>query len=267
MAKTITAILLGIAIDEGKIGSVNDKVYKYLPHFSQGMDTMLTIEHLLTMTSGLNWTERFTDFNSDVAMAFYSDTLEGLLETIHVVREPGKYWKYQCGNTLLLGMIISEATGMPLAQYAEEKLWKPLGAHHYALWTRDSNGITKAFCCYYATTRDFALLGRLMLNKGKWNGKQIIPEDYFRKMITPVGDAQFGKRNYVDFYGYQTWLYPRDKQEHIYYFAGMYGQYIIIFPERNAVMVRNGRMLNQLSIMRIPPDLPVYINFALRELK
>ncbi len=259
MAKTITSLLVGIAIDKGFIGSLDDKVYKYLPQFSNGMDTLLTIRHLATMASGLNWSEQFENPNSDVAKAYYGYPLDALMRKIHVVRQPGKKWKYQCGNFILLGMIIEKATGMPLTEFAQKYLWQPIGATYSAYWGADTaSHIVRAFCCFYASPYDFAKLGLLVLHKGYYNGKQIVPAWYVEQMMQPATYLRYKFMKKNDFYNLGLWTYPKKKYD-AHYFAGTYGQYIFILPKENAVIVRNGRIPNQLDVYRITPDVELYL--------
>ena len=266
VAKSIVAILLGIAIDQGKINSIDDKVYQYLPWFNQGMDTLETIKDLLSMSSGLSWKEEFADPFSDIAQAYYGEHLDSLIRATHVVSKPGKKWDYQCANTVLLSLIIEKATGMRLPVYAEKYLWQPLGASHDAFWGKSGN-ITKAFCCFYATARDFAKLGLLILHKGKFNGKQIVSAGYIKNVIKPATWLTYGKKEKsVDFYGLHFWLI-KFNNKYYPYFSGMFGQYIIILPEYNAVVVRTGQMLNELQILPVPPDIKFYLKATMKIVK
>lgn len=261
VAKSIVAILLGIAIDEGKIGSIDQKVVDYLPWFNSHLDSSLTIIDLLSMSSGLSWSEEFANPNSDVVKAYYGNKLDKLIKNTHVKNKPGKKWSYQCGNTVLLSMIIESATGMPISKYAEKKLWIPLGAEHEAYWGKsDTNGLTKAFCCFYATPKDFAKLGLLVLHKGNYMGKQIVSEEYIDKVTSPCKWLYYGKKH-VDFYGLHFWL-VKHHGEYLPYFSGMFGQYIIIYPKENAVVVRFGEMVNELRIEPVPFDLKLYLRVA-----
>lgn len=266
VAKSIVAILLGIAIDEGYINNLEQKVSFFLPWFNVGRDSSLRLIDLLSMSSGLNWTEEFANPMSDIAMAYYSNKLDSLIKNTHVKTKPGKKWNYQCANTILLSLIIEKVTGMPISKFAEEKLWKPLGASHTALWGKSGeNGPTKAFCCFYATARDFAKLGLLVLNKGKFNGKQIVSKNYINKIIQPASWLKYKKKN-VDFYALHFWL-VKYKGEEIPYFCGLFGQYIFILPKENAVVVRFGEMVNELKIEPVPPDVKLYLNAAEKLLK
>jgi CubicO group peptidase (beta-lactamase class C family) len=155
-------------------------------------------------------------------------------------RPPGTQYEYKSGNTALLGIIVEKATGKRLAEYAAEKLWQPLGAEHAALWSTDTkNGLAKAYCCFSTNARDFARIGQLMLDSGKWNGINIIDSAYFAESITPcmVSDVTGNPCNY---YGYQWWLVPDRKG--VFYARGILGQYIIVIPEQNTVVVRLGEV-------------------------
>ncbi|MBN2663338.1 MAG: serine hydrolase [Bacteroidales bacterium] len=260
VSKTIVSLLVGIAIGEGKINSLNQKVSDFFPYLFA--DTFnLRIVDLLTMSSGSSWSEDFANPMSDVVIAYYGTDLDSLIKNSKIIEQPGRKWKYQCGNTLILSAIIEKSTGTSIYKYAEEKLWQPIGATKNAYWGKDKpDGTTKSFCCFYATARDFAKLGLLVLNKGMLNGKQIVPKEYINAMIEPTSWLKYRKKN-VDFYGLHIWL-SKFHKENVPYFSGMFGQYIIIFPKQNAVVVRFGEMLNELRILPEPPDLPLYLKVS-----
>lgn len=267
VAKTIVALLVGIAIDQGKIQSINQKVSDFLPWFNQYYDSLVTIKDVLTMSSGINWSEEFLNPQSDIVKAYYGNHIKDLIYNTHSTNPPGQKWNYQCGNTLLLSLILEKATGMKISDFAEKYLWQPIGATNEAYWGKYRNdSITKAFCCFYATARDFAKLGLLVLNKGIVNNKRIISEDYLKQMIVPADWLIYGKNRKVDFYALHIWLY-KYKGKVYPYFSGMFGQYIIIIPEYNAVVVRTGEMVNELKITPVPPDLKLYMKVAMKILK
>jgi CubicO group peptidase (beta-lactamase class C family) len=240
MAKSITSILIGIAVDEGKIKSIDEPVGNYLEHFKSVKNEKLTIRHLLMMCSGLSWDESYSSLFSITTEAYYGNDLEALVKTLHVVEEPGKTFEYMSGNTLLLGMIVEKATEMKLSDYAGEKLWKPLGASLQAQWSLDhADGTEKAYCCFYSNARDFARLGQLFLNKGKWNDKQIVSESWVEQSIAPIMvKDKSGK--VCDWYGFQWWLMKR-KGRNVFYARGLYGQYILVVPDERLVIVRLGK--------------------------
>lgn len=238
-AKTVVSILIGIAADEGHIKSLDDPVADYLPEFSGNGKEKITIRHLLMMASGLDWEESSSDPLSENAESYYGSDLWGLVHRQQVERAPGELFFYQSGNSQLLGFIIEKATGMDLTAYADEKLWQPLGAESDAFWSLDKkDGDEKAFCCLYSTSRDFARIGSLFAHGGKWKGRQIIPEWYFKEMIAnPRLDTEEGVPNTR--YGLHVWTfnglgYP------VIYCRGIHGQYIISMPDQGIVIVRTG---------------------------
>ncbi|MCL2155543.1 MAG: serine hydrolase, partial [Leptospirales bacterium] len=174
--------------------------------------------------------------------------------------------RYQSGVTELLSLIVANAVGTTLSEYASEKLWTPIGAEHDALWSLDrDNGIEKAYCCFNTNARDFARIGQLILNKGKWNGKQVISEKFINEATTPAvwlkdGDTE---RN-VDFYGYQWWRLVRNGIE-VKYARGIQGQYIFVIPEKKMVVVRLGhkREVKIENNYNYPKDVEMWIDTAI----
>jgi CubicO group peptidase (beta-lactamase class C family) len=263
MAKTFVSILTGIAISEGKIKSENDKVGDYLPEFNKGKNASLTIKHLLTMSSGINFDEDYKSPIAYPAKAYYGNDLTALTMQYEVAQEPGKTFEYLSGNTELLAFVLKKATGKSISEYASEKLWKPLGAESNALWNLDhENGVEKAYCCYIASARDFARLGSLYMNKGKFRDQQIVPEEYVAKSIVPADltDAETGKK--INKYGYSWWL-VNYKGEQIFYARGILGQYVIMLPSKKIIAVRLGHKRSNEKINDHPVDLFRYIDAAL----
>lgn len=239
VAKSITSLLIGAAIKEGKIQSVDDPVSKYLPEFSQGLAAKLTIKHLLTMSSGSNWDESYSNPLSVTTEAYYGSNLAKILSAVKITRQPGTFHDYKSGDTGLLGLIIEKATGKSLSRYAAEKLWQPLGAEHPALWSTDrKNGIAKAYCCFNTNARDFARIGQLMVDSGRWKGNAIIDSHFYTQSISPcnIPDEKGLPCNY---YGYQWWI--ADAYPGVFYARGILGQYVIVIPSRKTVIVRLGR--------------------------
>ena len=239
MSKTLVAILVGIAIEEGKIESLDVSASKYLPEFKDDERKKVTIRNLLTMSSGLDWTESAKNPLSDNAESYYGWGLRELVTTQKLIDEPGKKFKYQSGNSELLGLIVEKATGKDLTKYAEEKVWSKIGANDNAYWSLDDkNGDEKAFCCIYATARDYARIGSLLLHKGKVGEEQVIPKWFYDEMIVPQEMAtEEGIPNTR--YGLHIWTYF-GKTNPIYYCRGVKGQYIITIPEENLMIVRLG---------------------------
>jgi CubicO group peptidase (beta-lactamase class C family) len=239
--KTIVSMLIGCAIDDGYIGSVEDNVGQYIDEFNQGEKSTITIKDLLTMSSGLNWDESYSSPFSITTKAYYGEDLWSLIKNLKVIDHSGKKFKYLSGDTQVLAFVLKNVTGKSLAEYASEKLWSKIGAENIAKWSLDSeNGMEKAYCCFNTTARDFAKFGKLLLNNGKWNGKQIISEQYVKAMQTPASYLENPKdHKMVDFYGYQTWI-MNYKGMKIPYMRGMKGQYVFVIPEKNAIVVRMG---------------------------
>lgn len=262
MAKSFVSLLIGIAIEEGKIKSVDQPVGDFVESFREGKKGELTLRHLLTMSAALNWSESGGNPFSDNAEAYYGSDLEGMINDMEVEGEPGKTFNYQSGATLVLGYIIEKATGKKLSEYASEKLWQPLGAEHPAFWSLDKeDGIEKSYCCWYATGRDFARIGKMMLHNGKWNDTPIVPEEYVKQSITPAPLLkEDGSPN--DKYGFSWWLLKYKNME-VFYARGILGQYIICLPEKNTIVVRTGHKRGVKKINDHPADVFDYIDIAL----
>jgi CubicO group peptidase (beta-lactamase class C family) len=238
-SKTILALLVGIALDEGKIKSLDEPIGNYIPEFKMLGRQKITIRHLLQMASGLDWEESGSNPISEAAEGYFTSDLHALVTRQLVVEEPGKHFNYQSGNSQLIGILLAKATKMTLSQYMETRLWKPIGASASAYWSMDQeNGIEKSFCCFYATARDYALLGRLLLNKGKWGDKQLISSKFMDELIaTPPLKMDEGTPNQR--YGLHTWTYLNNGNP-VHYFRGFRGQYILTIPKDNLIIVRLG---------------------------
>lgn len=239
VAKTVVALLISIAVEEGKITSLDEPVATYIPEFKSGGREIITIRHLLSMSSGLDWEESGKNPLSDNAESYFGSDLYGLVTRQKLITKPGKTFNYQSGNSQLLGFIVEKATGKSVTKYAEEKLWKKIGASHDAYWSLDEEGgDEKAFCCMYATARDYARIGQLILNKGKHKGEQIFPMWFYHEMISPsalnTGDGIKNSR-----YGLHIWTYMA-KSGQVNYCRGIKGQYIITVPGEDLLIVRIG---------------------------
>jgi len=236
MAKSFTAALIGIAIAEGKIKSVDEPITNYIPEMKDTAFHHVTIHHLLQMTSGIKFTERYYNPFSDAAKFYYGTNIRRFIKNMKVIYPPGTHWEYKSGNPQLLGLIIERATGKTVSEYLEEKIWKPMGAEWNASWSTDrkNNGIERTFCCLNATALDFAKFGRLYLNDGNWNGNQLVPAQWVADCTTP--DTTNGG---VKFYKYQWWLNQGITGS--YGCDGLLGQRIFVYPEKKIVIVRLGK--------------------------
>ena len=261
MAKSITSLLVGAAIKEGKIKSVDETVSTYLPEFKEGLAAKLKIKDLLTMSSGSNWDEAYANPFSITTEAYYGSDLHKTATGVKIIKEPGTYHDYKSGDTQLLGLIVEKAIGKSLSQYAGEKLWQPLGAEHPALWSKDRNeGVEKAFCCFNSNARDFARIGQLMLDSGRWKGNAIIDPVYYRQSVTPCAIPDESGLPCND-YGYQWWISPMDS--HIFYARGILGQYIIVIPAKRMVLVRLGHKRSDLRINGLVEEVNALISWGM----
>lgn len=231
-AKSFIGILIGIAIDEGLINSFDDPITDYLD-FSVPNDSLVTIRHLLTMSSGLNWVESGANPLSDNAEAYYGSDLPEIMRDISFDGKPGKEFVYKSGNSQLLGIILENAVGMTATEFLEKQVWSIINTENDLLWSLDhEDGMEKSFCCIYGTSRDFAKVGQLILNEGSWNGVQIISKATLNTLLEPINSKE-------RMYGMHFWRYE-DPDHPVYYARGILGQYIIVIPSINAVIVRTG---------------------------
>jgi len=263
MAKSIVSLLIGIALDEGAIQSVDQPIGDYLNEFSEGDKAKVTIRHLLEMSSGLSWDEAYSSAFSMTTKGYYGKDLPGLVLNQTVLREPGKFYDCKSGNTQLLAMILERATHQKVSSYASEKLWKPMGAQHDALWSMDNpKGVEKAFCCFNTNVRDFARLGQLILNHGKWNEKQLVSESYLDQALAPAIHLIDENGKNVDYYGWQWWL-MKYRGYQVFFMEGINGQYVIVVPEMNTVIVRLGHKRATERINGTPADFFSWIDAGL----
>lgn len=247
VAKSFVSALVGIAIDEGLIDSVDDSITKYIPELNDkdSRYSVITIKDLLSMSSGLRYFEEETPFSDDTK-TYYDPNLRAVALSAIIEEEPGKRFHYNNYNYLLLGIILERATGMPVAKYTEEKLWKPLGMEAPASWSLDSeaSGFEKMESGINARAIDFAKFGRIYLNNGSnWNGEQIISEKWVNTSTSANSTTDPSTE-----YQYGWWIYPSQEgvvnntnNNHQHFFArGNFGQFIYIVPEERLVIVRHG---------------------------
>ena len=238
MAKAVTVLLLGKAIEEKKISSLHQRYSDFFENYKNvefGKD--LTVGDLAKMEAGLKWSEDFKNPFLQNAKAYYGKSLEEAVLLRSFKEKPGTDFEYQSGATQLLGFALRKSMNQTISLYASEKLWKPLGMEHNAEWSTDELGMEKTFCCIHSTSRDFAKLGQLFLNDGKFGGQQIISSEFLNEMKTPTKLSK-------EAYGMGLWINNDAAIKH-YYFWGLYGQYIIIIPEKNMIIVRTGTYKDQ----------------------
>src|ERR1035437_1146202 len=173
MSKSIISLLVGCAITDGYIKSVDQPVHDFLPEWSSYQGKTLTIKDLLTMSAGVDWDESYSSLISKTTEAYYGKDLQKLVSTEKLIEKPGVRFNYQSGVTQILAFLLQKATDKSLSDYASEKIWTPIQAEEDAMWSLDhKNGNEKAYCCFNTNARDFARLGQLVLNKGMWDDEQ-----------------------------------------------------------------------------------------------
>ena len=262
VAKSIVSLLVGCLVDEGKIKSLDQPITDFLPDFKNTNGFSLSIKDLLTMSSGIDWDEGYSSLFSPTTKAYYGSQLAEQMLDLNVAKEPGKIFEYQSCDTQLLALIIEKITGKTLSENASEKLWKPLGAEHPALWSLDRvDGIEKAYCCFNSTATDFARIGQMVLDSGQFNNQQIISKEYLKQATTPASWLKGEDGNPLNYYGYQFWMLTH-KGHKVVYARGILGQYIFIIPSLNTVAVRLGTARSEKRINNLPEDIFTYLDAA-----
>lgn len=237
VAKSFTSTLVGAAIQDGYIDSLEDKVSRYIPDLRGSAYDDVTIRQLLTMSSGVRWDEDYENPDADVAK-FNKAKPDGDMDaTVSYMRKlprahpPGTVWHYNTGETNLIGVLVSSATQKPLAQYLQERIWHPAGMAASATWLQGKTGHEIAGCCLQAATRDFARFGLFVLANGNVGGRQIVPTDWFTEAIRKQMDIGVPGKGY----GFQWWTYDDGAVAA----QGIFGQGIFIDPQRRLVIASN----------------------------
>jgi CubicO group peptidase (beta-lactamase class C family) len=238
-AKSVVGLLIGIAVDEGYITHIDEPASLYVKEWNKEGLKEITIRDLLTMSPGTDWHESGGNPFSDNAEAYYGKQLNEKVLQQKLIRKPGEVFEYVSGATQILTMIIENATGQTLSAYFESRIWSKIGTTSPAYWSLDKeNGVEKGYCCLYATTRDFAKIGLLILQNGNWAGEQLISENYLQETFKPATlKTLTGKENQR--YGLHWWVVPTS-EDTIKYARGIQGQYIAVMPSKNIVVVRTG---------------------------
>lgn len=253
MAKTITALALGLAEDRGLVRT-GDEVGKHLPRFSGEAGRGLTVEEVLQMRSHIPFGEDYKNPLGFMARAYYRGDIRGLIAPYRPASDPGTEWEYQGGNTMLLEEIVLEATDVPVGRWVETELWHRMGAESDAYWGLDApeaeGGVERSFAQFYATSRDYARFGQLLLDTGRWRGVTLVGEDYAQRLLSPI--AERTRESDVRHYGYQIWLGTDGAGDAFAVMQGHRGQYIIIVPARELVIVRTGYEVDPAKENHIP---------------
>ena len=242
MAKTIVGMLVGVALAEGRIKSLDDRAEQYVAELNGTPYGETPLRHLLPMSSGVQFTENYSG-SDDVATLVQLSVLggsEGGFATVMPfrtrIRPPGERFSYSSAETQVLGQVLRAATGTPLAEYLSSKIWQPMGAEADASWAIDKGGYEAAFFAVNARVRDYARLGMLLANDGVLDGRQIIPAGWVLAATTPAAQ-QFGPGYTRSFfgYGYQTWIVPASERQFV--LRGLRGQAVFVDPRSKLVLV------------------------------
>jgi CubicO group peptidase (beta-lactamase class C family) len=253
VAKSMTSTLVGAAVKDGSIRSLDDPVTRYIPELRGSAYEDVTVRHLLTMTSGVRWDEDYRNPKSDVAMMLVTppgpdeDVTISYLRRLPREAAPGTKWVYKTGESNLIAVLVRRATGKPLSSYLSEKIWRPFGMEYSAFWQVDERGQEIGGCCLSATLRDYGRFGQFILEGGRAGGKEILPRGWVAEATRKHAEIGAPGRGY----GYQWWTGP----DPIFSAIGIFGQGIVIDPERNLVIVTSSAAAqptgNELSAARL----------------
>ena len=244
VSKSITSLLIGIALDQGLMASVNEPVTRYVPELGASGFDEVQLSHLLTMTSGTDYQENDNPFGEHVILNFTPD-LERRLLSIGMETEPGAVFRYKSGDNGLLALALTRALGdETITEFAQGRLWGPLGMAHEAVWTIDSEqgGLEKTWCCLAVSAPDLARIGQLFLNEGRWNDQQIVSSHWVQAASSPQVPEAIWPAEYMEAgwrnYGYQWWLASEEDAD--IFALGKDGQFLYINPAHQVVIVRLG---------------------------
>jgi CubicO group peptidase (beta-lactamase class C family) len=252
MAKTITAMLIGIAIGEGKIKSIDDLAQSYVPGLAGSEYGRTSLRDLLQMSSGVAFSEDYSghDDISRLSRALFgpvaTDPVTAVAQFNTRAVPAGTKFHYASVETEVLGLVLRAAVGVPLTEYLRDRIWQPIGAESEASWAIDGTGHEVTYCCFNAVLRDYARLGRLLAHDGAWEGRQLIPRQWLHDATTVPADRPYlGPRAATPFfgYGYQTWILPG--RQRMFALMGIRGQIIIVDPDTKMVLV-------QTAVRKIP---------------
>lgn len=244
VAKSFISALIGIAVNQGHIRSIEEAITDYVPQLKNSAYDNVRIKDILQMSSGASWNEDYGDPNSDINRSARILAMGGSLDEFSASLKkdltPGSFNRYNSIDTQALGMLLREATGMPITEYMTEMLWHPMGAQDNSYWITDSNNMEMVFAGFNATARDYAKLGEMYRLGGKLNGRQIVPGEWVKASVTPDAPHLMpGDNPLSDFpmgYGYQWWI--PDESSGDFSAIGVYNQFIYVIPEANMVIVK-----------------------------
>jgi CubicO group peptidase (beta-lactamase class C family) len=254
MAKTVTSMLIGIAIAEGRIRSVDDPASAYVPALAGTEYGRTPIRHLLQMSSGVRFLEEYSGRDDVTKLAMDTFWLRGpggaaaVSQFSERIAPSGTRYSYASAETQVLGLVVAQAVGRSVSAYLQEKIWQPIGAEADATWLVDRTGQEATFCCLNAVLRDWGRLGLLLAHEGSWRGRQIIPATWIREATSVRREQPYlAPRTATRFYGYgyQTWIFPDEPW--MFALLGIRGQTIFVDQSRRLVMVHT-------AVRKLPVD-------------
>jgi CubicO group peptidase (beta-lactamase class C family) len=260
MAKSYVSGLLGKAIMEGYIKSIDQPVSDFFPQYKQGLAAKVTVGDLASMASGSSWEESYYSPFTITTRAYYGKELEKTILGLKTVEMPGMAFKYASGDTQLLSMVIEKASGKKLYDYLSESFWIPLESENEALWQIDSeaNDMVKAYCCIATNAKDFARFGKLYKDQGRWNGKRVLDSAFVAKSIQPRFEES-------PRYGYGWWL-RKTEDKSFFMMEGHLGQFVAVEPDDNMIIVRLGNEKDSFGLDPYNGDINTYIEEAYKML-
>ena len=262
MAKSLTGLLVGAAVADGHIQSLDDPVSNYLPELKKGAYADVTVRQVLTMTSGAAWNENYRDPESDVAkLADLANGDEKSFLAYMAARKraakPGTRFNYSTGEAGIIGHMVRRATGKTLSAYMSEKIWAKLGMERDAIWITDKTGSEISGCCFSATLRDYGRMGLFMLQNGRIGNEAVLPKSWMKEAAKASAPSREQHRPY----GYQIWV--RDSGS--YQASGIFGQMIHVDPSRNLVIVMLSAWENATGTGKLHKERSAFISAVRKE--
>ena len=237
MAKTIVGLLIGIAVKEGTIRSIDDPAEAYVPGLKGSEYGRTPIKALLQMSSGVAFQEIYTDMNSDIAKLAFATLGQDPGGNLSAVRRfntryaaPGERFSYSSAESVVLGLVLAGATRRAVSDYASEKLWQPLGAEADAKWSIDATGQEITFAYFNAVLRDWGRLGLMLAHDGTWAGKSVVPREWLLESTTATSNSPSRA------YGYHVWLLSAPGRT--FALRGLRGQFVLVDPAKKLVLVQ-----------------------------
>lgn len=240
IAKSILSLLVGKAVEQGLIKDINEPITTYVPLLKKSGYHNVSIKHILQMASGVKFDETYEKRTSDIQKLFIktlalNEGVDDVMAALQSKQSPGTAFDYNSSDTQALGMLIAHVTGKQPSRYFQDEIWSKIGTTDRAFWLTDRQGQDYAFCGFNATLRDYAKLGQLCLQKGHWDGKQVVSEEWLYES-TRVHEESFPTMNKAFGYGYQWWVPFNDNKDILA--LGVWGQYLYIHPETKTIIVK-----------------------------